>query len=414
MRNSPITVLGFVHKLRDVKDSRSNDFWFFESSLWFHMLAWSVISVFIPILLLTNGFSIEQVLLFYAIYHGVNIPMNNVSRWLTKRHGPRLVMLAATFFAMLFFLLYASVNGWEELIVLAILFAIYDSLYYVPALYIFMGQTKDPENSSDDTGILNLVVRSAGLIGPIIGSILVLLSGGNRWVSVLVVITLFIISLAPLYKVKGIESTQPDDFQPPAKFFSNPREIKNHLSLAFYRINEAVEALILPMYLFITLKELESVVLLAILVPIISIVFSYAAAHIKRGQREKVVMFGAIVLALIWVLRLLIDDTLFIYISLVATGLFSLLVLVPLDANMFRRGSEVGPLSAALYRNSVSMGSKFILFVVLFFAVELFNFSFMIAASSLVLLALTNYVYLLWRKTQPEPQTSIVGLPSKK
>ncbi len=413
MRNSPITVLGFVHKFQEVKASRSSDFWFFESSLWLHMLSWSVISVFIPILLLTNGFDIEEVLLFYTIYHGVNIPMNNIARWLTKRHGPRLVMLVATFFAMLFFLLYASVSGWEELIVLAILFAIYDSLYYVPALYIFMGQTKDPENSSDDTGILNFVVRSAGLIGPIVGSVLVLLSGGNRWVSVIVVITLFIISLVPLFKVKDIELSNPDDFKPPLTFFKNPREIKNHLSLALYRINDAVEGLILPMYLYITVQELGSVVLLAILVPIISIIFSYAAAHIKRGQREKVIMFGALVLALIWLLRLIIDDVFFIYISLIATGLFSLVVIVPLDANMFRRGSELGPLTASLYRNSVSMGSKFILFAIFYFAVELFNFSFMIAGTSLVLLALTNYVYLVWRKTQPEPQTSIIGQPSK-
>lgn len=411
MRFSHVTMLGFFHKLGEVGESRSKDFWMFEGSLWFHTLAWSVISIFIPILLLSNGFTISEVLFFYIVYHGVNVPMNAFARWLTKEYGPRLVMLIATFFAMLFFLLYASVATWEELIILATLFAIYDSLYYVAAYYIFMGQTKDPENSSENTGILNLVVRSAALVGPIIGSLLVLVSGGNRWVSVSVVICFFIISVIPLFKLTELTTQKPDEFLPPHKFFRSIREIKNHVSLAFYRIAEAIEAFILPMYIYIALHELESIALLAILVPVISIIFSYSAAHIKRNQREVVIIWGSLLLAAVWLLRFAFDNPFFIYVSLVATGLFSLFVLVPLDTNIFRRGAEVGPLTASVYRNSVSMGAKFLLFVVLYFVVDLFHVSFMIAASALILLALTNAIYLIWRRTRVEPQTSVVGLP---
>ena len=414
MRTSPITTLGFFHKLEEFGESRPRDFWRFEGSLWFHTFAWSVISFFIPILLLNNGFSISEVILFYVIYHGVNVPMNNVARWLTKHHGPKLVMLAATFFAILFFLLYASVGSWQELIVLAILFAIYDALYYVAAIYIFMGQTKDPENSTENTGILYLVIRSASLAGPILGSLLVILSDGNRWVSVGVVITFFIVSLIPLFKLSKIDAVEPEDFVPPKQFFKDPREIKNHISLALYKIHEAVETIILPVYIYLIFRELESVAFLAILIPIASLIFSYTASHMKRGQREKVIIVGSGLLALVWLLRIWIDDPFFMYGSVVATGLFALFIMVPLDANMFKRGSGAWPLSASLYRNSVSMGSKFFLFAFLFFAIEVFHVSFMIAASSLILLGLTNYFYYLWRRQQPDPQTSTVGLPSKK
>lgn len=411
MKLSPIAITEVPTRFRAFTHKRSADFWLFESSIWLHMFASSLISIFIPILMLTAGFSLHEVILFYILYHALDIPANYLGRYVTHKYGAKLAIVLGTIFSIIFFVLYSQISDWSQLIWMALFYALYDGLYYTASLYIFIGSTKDPENTGENTGILHLVVRSASLLGPILGSALVIASEGNRLVVVAVVITMFILSLLPLLFIKEIE-TKPEKKPLNARtFFNNPREIKNHLSFGLYKIHEAVEGVIFPVFIFLTFENLSSVAVLAILIPVVSLLFSYAAGHIKRSQREKIIMIGAGLLALVWLLRFFIDSQLLLYASSIATGLFTLFVLVPLDANMFLRGAERGALSASMYRNVSSMVAKLILYVVLYFTVAVFEIPFGLSIIALLGLIYVNYRYLRWRDAQPGAPTSVPGLP---
>ena len=411
MRTTHATIQNFFHRLNDFAHKRSPDFWLFESSIWLHMFASALISIFIPILMLTTGFSVQEVILFYILYHVFDIPASYLGRYLTLKHGAKLTIILATVCTIIFYILYSQISTWTDLFLMAIFYALYDGLYYIASMYIFTGSTKDPENTGENTGILYLVVRSAFLLGPILGSTLVVASGGNKLVIVSVVVTIFIMSIIPLLFLKEIETKpekKPLSFK---EFFNNKREIKNHLSHALFKVHEGVEYIIFPMFIFLSFEELSSVAVLAVLVPVVSLIFSYSAGHIKRSNREKIIMIGAGLLALVWVIRLFTDSQVLLYGTAVAVGLFGLFVSVPLDSNMFLRGSERGALSASLYRNIISMGAKAILFTVLYFCITVFEIPFIIAASALIALVLVNRNYLIWRSKQPGESTSIVGLP---
>ena len=151
---------------------------------------------------------------------------------------------------------------------------------------------------------------------------------------------------------------------------------------------------------------------LAILIPVVSLLFSYTASHIKRSQRERIIMFGALALAGVWIARFFIDTQLMFYATNVLTGLFALFVLVPLDANIFHRAAERGALSASMYRNMIAMGAKALFYIALFIITEAFAIPFTTALLALVGLAFVNYSYMKWREKQPGEQTSIVGQPS--
>ena len=414
MRLSPILISEIPDRFSAFARKRTADFWLFESSVWLHSFASSLISIFIPILLLSNGFSLKEVFLFYILFHAFNIPANYLGGYMVSRLGARIPIIVGTVCAVIFFILYSSVSEWSHLLYMALFYALYDGLYYTASLYLFMGSTKDPENSGENTGILHLVTRSAWLLGPIVGSILVLASGGDRLVVVAVVILFFIFSLIPLFLLKELETKPERKIIPIREFFNNPRELKNHVSFGLYKIHEAVELVVFPVFIFITFAELSSVAVLAILIPIVGIVFSYAVSNIKRSQREHVIMIGSGLLAAVWILRLIVDSQILLYATTVATGLFALFILVPLDANMFVRGSERGALSASMFRNIASMSAKLMLYVFLYIIVFTFGVSFGVAIAALLLLMYFNYRYIQWRKTQPGEQTSVVGLPSKK
>ena len=411
MKLSPLAITEVPTRFRAFAHKRSADFWLFESSVWLHVFASSLISIFIPILMLQIGFTLKEVLLFYILYHALNIPANYLARFLTNRFGARFSIVLGTISTIIFFILYSQITDWSQLVWMALFYALYDGLYYTASLYVFMGSTKDPENTGENTGILHLVVRSASLLGPILGSTLVIASSGNRVVVVSVVVVMFILSLVPLFFLKEIE-TKPEKAPLNFKeFFNNKREVKNHVSFGLYKIHEAVEFVIFPVFIFITFENLESVAVLAVLVPIVSMLFSYTAGHIKRSRREKIIMIGALLLAFVWLLRLFMDSQVLLYTSSIATGLFALFILVPLEANMYLRGTERGALSAAMYRNVASMSFKLILYIVLYLSVIVFEIPFVIAIFALIGLAYVNHQYLRWRKNQPGEQTSVPGLP---
>src|SRR5579864_1440826 len=91
---------------------RSN-LWNFELSVWLYMIGWSVISIFIPILMLTHGYSLTAVLLYEAIYYLLDTPLNFTAAQLTAKYGARAMMIIATASAIVYFSLfhYLSLGG---------------------------------------------------------------------------------------------------------------------------------------------------------------------------------------------------------------------------------------------------------------------------------------------------------------
>lgn len=363
--------------------------------------------------MLVAGFSLEQVLLFYIIYYAVNMPANYLGRYLTHSLGAKITIIIGTILYMLFFVVYSFISTWEHLVLLAILYGMYDGLYYVASRYVFIGSTKDPENSGENTGIMHVVVRSASLLGPIIGSTIILLTNGGTVLVVSVIVGFFALSLVPLFFLQEVP-TKPEKKPLPFKeFFNNKREVKNHVTLGLFKVQEAVEDIIFPVYIFLLFQELSSVAILAILVPVVAMVFSFMVSHVKRGQREKVIMVGSLLLAVVWLLRVFVEAPLFLYLSVILTGIFALLVVVPLDSNLYVRGSERGPLSASMYRNITGMGAKLLFFIILYVMISVLKASFLVAVVSLFALFYVNYRYLKWRVDQPGEQTSVPGLPAK-
>ena len=107
----------------------NSDFWLFEFSVWLHVLGRSLISIFVPILMLKLGYTIGEVMIYYLIYNLLDVPLNFWARSLISKIGAKWVIIFATFFTISYFVAFynLTVNNWTLLIVLALLAALYDS-----------------------------------------------------------------------------------------------------------------------------------------------------------------------------------------------------------------------------------------------------------------------------------------------
>lgn len=368
-----------------------SEFWLFEFSVWLHTFSRSMIAIFIPIFLLQTGYEIGEVMFFYFLFNILDVPLNFVSKWFIQKIGARLVIIIGSLFSILFFLglFQLEANNWSFLLCIAFFLAVYDTFYWVAHLYLFISANGKHHNVSRDTSILEIVRRIAGVLAPALGAVILLFFNQKVLIAVSIIILLF--SIWPLFYIKHIPDKPKKKQKSIKKFFNNWQIVQDYLVSGFYSVHYSAEYIIWPLFIFLFFSNIESVAILPIIVSITAIIFTYLAGGINKEKRNLMIALGSLLIAIVWILRLFIGGGIFYYASVFFVGLFSILVSIPLDSNIFEKGARKDPLMAATWRNTANMSFRVILYGVLSIMVNIFNVSFILAAISLFIVIVISY-----------------------
>jgi MFS family permease len=366
----------------------------FELSVWLHAFSRALISVFFPILLLNLGFSLYEVIIYYFLYNLIDVPLNFFARWLIKKIGARLVIIISSLLSVLFFLaLYELAAGdWALLVIIAILAALYDVFYWVAHIYLFMSCSKNDDNISKDTSSLAIVRELSSILAPALGAAILIFF--NSKFLIVASIIILVISIAPLFAVKDLKDKPQVKKEGDKKFFKNKNIIQDYISIGLLGVHESVESVIWPVFIYILFKSIESVAVLPMIVAISSMIFTYFIGKTAKEKRSTMIVLGGFLIALTWLLRLTLSNTLFYYISVFMAGFFAILINIPLDSDLYEKGEKIDALSASTYRNTFSMGGKALLYLALIILLNIFHTSFLSATVCLVFLALLNYLFI--------------------
>lgn len=363
----------------------------FEWSVWMHTFARSLISIFVPILLLQAGYAVGEVMVYFLIFNAVDIPLNFLSRWLIKRVGARLVIIMGSLFMLAYFLSLSGLSPehWGIVVMIAVFAAAYDALYWVAHLYYFMVCSKHKQNISRDTSGLFIVQQLAEVLAPAIGAGLIILFGDQ--VLIYVSAAVVALSIIPLFRIRGVPDRPTAPSQPFRSFFGRWEVARDYVSTMLYGIHMSAELELFPIFLFLLLGNVESVAAVAVLGAAAMIIFTFFAGRIQRSHRVYSIIIGSFVAGMLWLLRLGIDDSIFLYASIFVVGFCSVMISVPVMSTLFEKGARIDPLSASTYRNASSMFSKVILYTGLVVAVYVFHVSFISAAGALFAILLIHY-----------------------
>jgi len=388
-------LLHFYHHHR-VKSLFTSDFWLFEFSVWLHVLARSLITIFVPILLLRIGFDLHDVVIFYLLFHAIDIPLNFAAGRVIERIGARMTMFIANIFTIFFFISLNTVSAEQYWLLgaMAAMLAAYDALYWVSHLYLFMKSDQEVEQTGADTGVLYSVKKIAMMLGPLIGAGLLIYVSQTALIVLSVI--LFLLSALPLISVTDF-ADKPSGTQPRYSlrdFFGNHVDRNNFISTGLYAIHRRAELILWPLFLYTLFETIQSVAAVPVIVAATTIIFSFYSSRVNASTRELIIIIGACFVALMWLLRVAIDDATFYYLSVALVSIFGLLIMIPLDSNLFVRAQETDPLSASVYRNTFSMGTATALFLVLLFAIDVFQIAFMTTIISMIGLIAVNFYFL--------------------
>ncbi len=369
-----------------------SDFWLFEMSIWLHALALSLVSIFIPILLYKSGFSVNEIVLYYFLFNLIDVPLNFAVSAITRKVGARIVVIIGTFAAIFFVASLLNVNNLgthlSSLIIIAIFAALYDTMYWVAHLYLFMQSDTEVDRAGKNTGVFYAVHQTAITVGPMVGAAILLFF--NEQTLLLAVIVLFLTSILPLFVMN-----HPDD-KPTKKllaqeFFQHPTVRRTYLSKMLYNFHTEVENTLFPLFIFTLFGTIQSVAAIPVTASIAAIIIALLLGNVPHERRRGAIMIGTIATIIVWIGRIFFMQPVFIYTSILLIGIFSYFVLVPLDSDIFENARKSGdPLSASTYRNAADMSANTILYGILLMVTQVFPASMAIAIVGLVVLLFIN------------------------
>jgi MFS family permease len=380
-----------LHNRSKISKFLSSDFKLFELSIWIHVFAGSLIGVFVPIILLQLGYSVGDVILYFFIYHVFDVPLNFLAHWMTMKIGARKVIIWATVFVIAYFIgiFSLSLGNWLLLVLIALFSALYDTFYWVAHLYYFMQTSKNDDNVSRDVSSLYIVRKIAGVIAPIIGAAIFIFLGQK--VLIVTSIIFFAISVIPLFYFKN-SLDKPKKVISYREFLSDWKTVKDYLYSGMYSIHAAIEFIIWPIFIYVVFSSIESVAALSVIVSLTTAIFTYFSGKIKKENRYQSIVIGSLLVSLIWLSRIFLEQTWVYYFSVFLVSLFSILITIPLDSNVFEKGEDKDALMASTIRNTVHMFTKMILYGFLVLAVSVFSISFVTASLAMFSLVLFIFV----------------------
>ena len=365
-----------------------------ELSVWLHTFGRSLVSIFIPILLLTMGFSISNVILYYLIYNAIDVPLNFVARKFTIKHGAREVIFIGILFQIVgFLILYFGTFSFAILLALAFVLAGYDTFYWVAHWFVFNECVKSKKKAGRRVSGLRIVRKLASLISPLIGAgFLIFL---NKEYLLIVSIAFLFLSLIPLFKLK-LNYVVPKKKMNLKEFFSFRENRRDSFFCFLSHFHGSCEGVLLPLFVYVTFGSIEHVGMLPVIATIASIIFVYFVGRWSdKFNVNKLIFLGSFILALLWIVRVLYPTINIIYFTTLLIGLFSVLVGLPIDSNLVRNGKKTSMIDVSCCRNTSHMFGEFVFFLILFFIVDVFKISFLIASITMFLVTIVSGIVLM-------------------
>jgi len=345
------------------------DLHLFELSVWIQTFAQSLISVFIPIILWRLGLSIRQIITFYLIFNVFDVPLNLLARHLIVKYGARIVTILSIIANVLYLtILFNLHNSWTQIVVLALMLAIYDSFYWVANVYIFVQSAHGSEKIRNDVGALNIIRSIGGLLAPAIGA-LILLATDQRTLIFVSTILMFA-SLIPLFRMRHLKfkpEKAPSSFK---EFFAQPIERFNYFFQCLSALHSEAENVIWPFFVFFLFGNIRPVAIIAVVISFAGLIVTYITGKYSvRKNIYQLVAAGGLILAFLWTLRLVNPaNSWILYVTVFLIALTTILVDIPLDVAAFERGRMTDILNAATYMNLFRMATRGVLYFFLLFA----------------------------------------------
>lgn len=299
-----------------------------------HNVALSVVSIYIPIFLLTLGFSLTKTIAFFAVFHGTGLLFAlavcpyMIRRWGLVRLLKFYYPVEIGFFVLLNFLPVLPHLFW----LIAIVGGLANFSYWVP-MNMLLIKHAEMEKMGSDLASFFALPKAFGILGPLISAALIPLIG--FWPVFIIVIIGLILSYLPLVGIRNSEITTSFDFQI-SRAWSKLRERKLLFVLeGFDNIIEESEWF-WGIFVFLIVGTLHAPGIVGSLGALGGALFTVIVGKYANRSAKALIPIASAGLITVWVVRTFIDNALSAYMVTVVASFVTTLFLVSYFSMIYR------------------------------------------------------------------------------
>ncbi|MFH0891537.1 MAG: hypothetical protein V1867_02025 [Candidatus Falkowbacteria bacterium] len=327
--------------------------------------AMSLIGIFIPIYLLTLGYAISDLFVFFMIHYALLPVFGFLAIRIAGRIGlQKTIMTRFPFLFAYLILLFMLKTKDIPLGLIAVFMSLNSALYWIP-LHILFARNTDKKEAGSATGKLFALPQIASLAGPLLGGFIAATFGFKALIGT--VCAFLLLSILPLliggprkshFGFIGRMLALPQlggaahaahhalvealPHKPDFRFeFSRGWELlKKHpkyfFAEIFDNIGEETEAIIWPIFVYLNLLNVAAVGFLGTFLSLGSILITILAGRLtdKHGWK-KIMRVGAVFLALLWTARYFAESEAVFYALSILAGMFTVLFLLPYTSRVY-------------------------------------------------------------------------------
>jgi len=298
--------------------------------------AGALLGIFIPIYFLSLHYKLSQVFVYFFIYSlSVLVLFLLASNLITKTGIKKILYFSFPIQILYIVLLFFLPTQKIPLYLIAVVSGFQSAFYWLPVHILFTQNTTN-EQMGTNVGKFFAYPQLIKIAGPILGGAITVLFGFGT----LIITTAFfyILAAAPIVKIKEDKINEFSFSKIFTYFTSFPRYIIVEFT---ENIREEIEAIIWPIYIFLTFKNVFAVGIVGALLALGSFIFLLAIGKITdKTKKRLLIKIGALLLIALMVSRYYAMSPLPIYLITILSGFIGSTILVPFTALIYKMTKE--------------------------------------------------------------------------
>jgi MFS family permease len=307
----------------------------------------NLVGIFVPIFLLTVGYSLTEVFSLYLMWGAVIILSTIFAGWLSARFPLRLVMLCHIPFWLIFLgLLGAAPFYHVPAPLLGAVLGAQVGFYYLP-LHTFFALGSERGSVGKQLGMLMAFPQIVRLGAPLLGGILAATWGFGPVFA----------AAAILFACTSIPIARLPKFHEPFKFTVKKfRRFYGHHRRYFWfqyvnTLQNEVDNVIWPLVVYLTVRNTLQAGAASTIIAAGSALFTYLVGHMSdRRSRHNIMRLGAVAMLSLWLFRLLPLNPTGVFVISALVGFSVVLVQIPVQALLYNLARNNNPREFVLFR----------------------------------------------------------------
>ncbi len=324
--------------------------------------AGSFITIFVPIYLLSLGFTLKDVAFFFLINYLVSFAFFSIGLKLNTKIGVKKVMSLGIILSIVYYLLLNSLStGNISYWIVAIFLGISGGLYWA-GFNLEFSRFCDKNKEASETSFLSIITNLAGAIGPLVGAILIV----ETSFSLLFILSagLVFTSIFPLFSTKN-EKTK---FKFSIKKFIKADNLNKTLAYNTAGVIGVVAGIFWPVFIFLSLGKVLSLGIIISITAVVGVIFLFFVGKLSDKHKKKVLKAGIFSHSSSWITRIFFLTPFGIFINNLYSSFSYSLINLPFAKIIFSKSKESKDSSTYfLYREiNLLIGRVIILLFVIF------------------------------------------------